>query len=85
MPQYEYKCRECSHYFTELHSMSDRTIPVGNPCPECGAEGSIYQTFTSTPSLVSDTKSTLTRAGSEWGDVLKKVKKASGRQNSIHD
>lgn len=35
------------------------------------------------PSIVSDTKSTLTRAGSEWQDHLKRIKSGSGRSNSI--
>jgi hypothetical protein len=35
------------------------------------------------PSMVTDTKSVMTRAGSEWQDVLKTVKKNSGRGNTI--
>lgn len=35
------------------------------------------------PSLVSDTKSTLTRAGQGWQDLLKTIKKNSGRRNTI--
>ena len=33
--------------------------------------------------MVTDTKSTLTRAGGEWQDLLKTVKKQSGRGNTI--
>ena len=35
------------------------------------------------PSLVTDTKSTLTRAGQGWQDLLKTIKKGSGRGNTI--
>lgn len=35
------------------------------------------------PSMVTDTKGTLTRAGSEWQDLLKNIKKNSGRGNTI--
>lgn len=35
------------------------------------------------PNLVSDSKSTLTRAGSGWQDLLKEIKKGSGRGNTI--
>jgi hypothetical protein len=35
------------------------------------------------PSMVSDSKSVHTRAGTEWQDILKKVKKESGRGNTI--
>lgn len=37
------------------------------------------------PGLISDSKSTLRRAGSGWQDVLGKIKKGSGKGNSIHD
>lgn len=33
--------------------------------------------------MISDTKSTLTRAGTEWQDHLKRMKKGSGRGNTI--
>lgn len=81
---YNYKCRECDHTFDKVLKMDDRKQPVEAPCPECGAEGSVYQVI-GTPGFISDSKSTLTRAGSGWQDVLKKVKKASGRNNTIHD
>jgi len=32
---------------------------------------------------ISDTKSTLTRAGGDWQDHLKNIKKGSGRGNTI--
>lgn len=37
----------------------------------------------STPNFVSDTQSTLRRAGSDWTDHLSRIKKGSGRDNSI--
>jgi len=35
------------------------------------------------PNMVTDTKSVMTRAGSEWQDHLKNIKKKSGRGNTI--
>ena len=35
------------------------------------------------PSMVTDTKSMMTRAGSEWEGHLKNIKKQSGRGNTI--
>ena len=35
------------------------------------------------PSMVTDVKSTHTRAGSEWQNMLKKIKENSGRGNTI--
>jgi len=36
------------------------------------------------PGMVGSTKSNLTRAGSDWQDVLKNMKKKSGRGNTIN-
>ena len=36
------------------------------------------------PAMVGSTKSNLTRAGGEWQDLLKNMKKKSGRGNSIN-
>jgi len=35
------------------------------------------------PNMITDHKSTHTRAGSEWQDLLKNIKKNSGRGNTI--
>jgi hypothetical protein len=35
------------------------------------------------PNMITDHKSVLTRAGSEWQDHLKNIKKNSGRGNTI--
>ena len=63
--------------------MDDRKQPESEACPNCNEKDCIEQTLTGAPGLVSDSKSTLTRAGSEWRDVLKSIKKASGRNNTI--
>ena len=35
MPNYDFKCKICSHLFEEFQSMSE---PPLNECPECGGE-----------------------------------------------
>jgi hypothetical protein len=60
--------------------MSERDEATQQPCPECNGE--VYRTF-ETGGLVSDTKSIHRRAGSEFNDRLKQIKKGSGRKNSI--
>lgn len=61
--------------------MSERDEPTKEQCQEC-KDGEIYRTL-ETGGLVSDSKTALRRAGTEWNDVLKKVKKGSGRSNTI--
>jgi hypothetical protein len=61
--------------------MSSRKEPEQSPCEQCGGE--IYQSLTEAPKLVSDSKTAMRRAGTGWNDVLKGIKKASGRDNTI--
>jgi hypothetical protein len=60
--------------------MSDRDEPLKQPCKDCGGE--LYRTL-ETAGMVSDSKSAMRRAGSEWQDRLKQIKKGSGRNNNI--
>jgi hypothetical protein len=60
--------------------MSDRDEPLKQPCKDCGGE--LYRTL-ETAGMLSDSKSTMRRAGSEWQDRLKQIKKGSGRNNNI--
>lgn len=60
--------------------MSDRDEPTKHPCPEC--EGELFRTM-ETAGLISDSKTAMRRAGSGWNDILKGIKKASGRDNKI--
>jgi len=53
---------------------------MSQPCPEC--EGEVYRTF-ETGGIASDSKTPMRRAGSEWNDRLKQIKKGSGRVNTI--
>jgi hypothetical protein len=60
--------------------MSERDEPVSQPCPEC--QGEVYRTF-ETGGIASDSKTPMRRAGTEWNDRLKQIKKGSGRVNTI--
>lgn len=63
--------------------MSNRKEPEQEPCPNCNEKDCIEQTLTGAPALVSDSKTAMRRAGTEWNDVLKKIKKGSARSNTI--
>ena len=63
--------------------MDNRKEPEQEACPNCNEKDCVEQTLTKAPGLVSDSKSALTRAGSGWNDVLKGIKKGSGRSNTI--
>lgn len=60
--------------------MSKRDEATQQPCPECGGE--VYRTM-ETGGLVSDRIDHHARAGREFNDRLKQIKKGSGRRNTI--
>lgn len=82
MPTYDYGCSECNNTFTQFLKISDRDIPTKLPCPSCGSLTVSKQL--SMPPLVTQVGSTLSRTSDGWNDVLNKVKKGSGRGNTIH-
>lgn len=61
--------------------MADRDEPVSQPCSEC--QGEIYRSL-GIGGIASDSKTPMRRAGTEWNDRLKQIKKGSGRVNTIN-
>lgn len=82
MPTYDYNCNKCNFKFDRFLKISDRNIPTESPCPDCGSLA-VSQRI-GTPSLVTQVGSTLSKTSDGWNDVLNKVKKGSGRGNTIH-
>jgi hypothetical protein len=63
--------------------MSNRKEPEQEACPNCNENNCVEQTLTEPPKLVSDSRDIHTRAGSEFNNRLKQIKKVSGRSNTI--
>jgi putative FmdB family regulatory protein len=79
---YEYYCTKCSEKWEATNTINNRDEPTEMPCPHCKELGVKRQV--SSPALsYQGAHSTLRRAGSEWADVLKGIKKASGKENTI--
>ena len=81
--RYDYFCIECNERWEETQFINDRDKPIDLPCPNCKGEGCIKRGVASAAISYQGGKSVLQRAGSGWNDVLGKIKKASGRKNSI--
>lgn len=41
MPYYNYICIECNHEWEDFKKISEREIPMKQPCPNCKVEGKI--------------------------------------------
>jgi hypothetical protein len=63
--------------------MSSRKEPEQEACPDCNENNCVEQTLTEPPKLVSDSRDIHSRAGSEFNNRLKQIKKVSGRVNTI--
>jgi predicted nucleic acid-binding Zn ribbon protein len=86
---YDYTCSKCGVIWEEQHPMDDRDINVGKPTPKeyCKdskkCEGLVERSMTAPGLSFEGSVGTIKRAGSEWNDVLKGIKKASGKDNTI--
>lgn len=78
MPVYEFKDKETGEVTEKILSLSkyDEYLKE-NPNLER------YYSPASSPGLISDSQSTMRRAGSEWRNHLERMKKGSGRGNTI--
>lgn len=79
MPTYDYACKGCEHMFQARKPCNDRHEPTLSPCSECGGEVYIH---VGSPMIVSGVKSPHS-APSGFKDVLREIKKGSGKGSTI--
>ena len=80
---YEFNCEACNRAFEEELPMADCTKPLKLPCPMCGVEGKVFRIYSNMSFQFEMNNDFRKRAGSEWNDMMKEMKKASGRNNYI--
>lgn len=81
---YSYFCEKCNNSFEKNLTISERNIPILEKCPLCNETGHIKRVFES-PLIVSGITSDgpLQKTDSGWNDTLKRIKAASGKNNTI--
>ncbi len=79
---YDYYCDKCEKTWEEIHSIAERDTPVGKDCG-CGKGGKVCRGVCAPGLSYQGSVSAIKRAGSGWNDVLKGIKKASGKDNTI--
>lgn len=82
MALYSYKCSACEKDFEKILSMDNRKQPESEPCPECGEQGTVYQTITGMPPLVDPAHIGRLKPPSEFRDKLKEIKSFYGRNGA---
>jgi len=73
MPMYNYRCSSCDATFDKLTKISERMCVENDPCPSCLSENTVKYEI-STPMIVSDVGSILSKTDNGWKEVLSKVK-----------
>ena len=51
---YEYKCDSCEETFARVLPMERRKDPLGEPCPSCAEEESVYRVYSISGSIDSE-------------------------------
>ena len=82
---YDYYCDKCDKVWEETHSIADRDKPVGQDCP-CGKGGKVQRGISAPGLSFEGSVGTIKKAGGEWNNILKTIKKNSGSGCTIeHD
>jgi putative FmdB family regulatory protein len=74
MPRYNYRCVECEHTWEEDHTIAERDIPTGKPCPKCG-KPAIEKYLPSTTGLCYTAESGRPKTSDAFKDILRNIKK----------
>lgn len=79
---YEYKCDDCGHRWEMVLTIAKRDEPLADLCPKC-AESHIKRVPGAAAISYQGAYTMHQRAGNEWNDVLKGIKKAAGKNSTI--
>ncbi|WDS51417.1 FmdB-like transcriptional regulator [Salmonella phage SeF6a] len=79
MPFYDYACTGCDNSFSTRRSCAERHTPELEPCSECGGE---IKMIIGAPKIVSGVRGPQS-APDGFKDVLRHIKKQSGKGNTI--
>lgn len=80
MPTYTFQCESCKKREDKRLSIAERDQPLSLPCEACG--GKVTRIITGAPRIVSGVAVTDKRPEG-WKDVLRGIKKHSGKTSSI--
>lgn len=70
---YDYECKSCKTLFSKSLKLSDRLVPVREPCPVCNNTGHIHQVILGAPAIGDSVKLGLIKPDSGFKEVLQKI------------
>ena len=80
MPMYDFSCSACEGEFEVMKKMSEMEQPLSEPCPTCGATGTITQMATAA-AIGDPIRLGIKKPDAGWNDVLSKIKSAHPKGN----
>ena len=80
---YDFKCTGCDHVWEITCPISDRDLPLTEPCPACNETSNIRRLVAAPGISYEGALNMRQRAGSGWNDVLTKIDDASGYGSTI--
>lgn len=80
MPTYTFQCESCKKQEDKRLTISQRDEPLSLPCEACG--GKVTRIITGAPKIVAGVTVSDKRPEG-WKDVLRGIKKSSGRTSCI--
>lgn len=83
MPTYSYKCDACQEEFDRILPISRRHEPREEACGKCGKKEIVTQIKANANSIVSTVNTQGGKVPEGFKDVLRTIKKNSGRGNVI--
>jgi putative FmdB family regulatory protein len=81
MPNYGFVCENCNHLFEQLLSISDREIPLKDPCPNCKKKKVKRQYDSFSQQIGSDSTLTANKAtGGKWNELMTRMKRGTAKR-----
>jgi putative FmdB family regulatory protein len=73
MPTYDYRCPKCEWNWETVVKISDRDIPLSEPCPNCGAHDSVVRTICGAPIFGDPVRMGRIKPDNGFKEVLQKI------------
>lgn len=82
MPTYDFICSSCEEQFEKLLPVDSRYKPTEEPCPNCGATGTVEFIILGAPvvawSFTGSTIQSSNKTPEGFKDILRRIKKNKG-------
>lgn len=79
MPQYDYKCSNCSFHFEQFEKVKDRNKPCKKPCPNCKEKK--IEILIGMPAVCDPIRIGVKKPDKGWNEVLSKIQSRTPGSN----